>query len=122
MKREAFLKKLGLDRKASLSDMLYAGYENGEEILRSYIHKIMPFSGRFVKYNEAKLLIENKITDQLLREQMLYLLKKTSDSTGVSAATQKLKNHYINVDDRRIKKIFSAFDGLGIPPITLPKK
>ncbi len=59
--------------------------------------------------------------DDLLQEQMLYLLEKTSDSAGVSAAVQKLEKSYKNVDNRRKKKIFDTFDTLGISPVTQPK-
>ena len=51
---------------------------------------------------------------------MLYLLKKTSDSAGLSAAVHKLKDHYKDVDNRWVKKIYAEFDKLGISPITLP--
>lgn len=118
LKREAFLKKLDLDRKNSLYEMLRAGYENGRDILDDYYHKMFPFSGKIVRYEKAKKIISDKVADNILQDQMLYLLKKTSDSAGLSAATRKLKDHYINVDSRRIRKIFAEFDKLGIAPIT----
>ena len=120
LKREAFLKKLDLDRDAALCEMLVAGYKNGENILDDYLDKMFPFSGKVVQYKKAKKKIESNVPDSLLREQMLYLLKKTSDSAGLSTAVRKLKDHYRNVGDRRIKKIFSEFDRLDIAPITLP--
>jgi len=121
MKREAFLKKLNLDRKTSLSEMLQAGYDQGKEIIAGYKEEMYPFTGEVVPYKEAKSLIQKKVKKELLREKMLYLLKKTSDSTGVSAAVQKLKENYSGVDDRRIKKIFAEFDKLNISPVTKPK-
>lgn len=120
LKREAFLKKLDLDRKASLYEMLLAGYENGMDILDGYYNKMFPFSGETVRYEKAKKQIESKVQDSHMKEQMLYLLEKTSDSAGLSAAVRKLKDHYKDVDDRRVKKILSAFDKLGIAPITRP--
>lgn len=80
-----------------------------------------PFAGEVVSYDKAKKAIQEKVKDNLLREQMLYLLKKTSDSAGMSTAVQKLKEHYKNVTDRRKKEILFAFDELGISPITKPK-
>ena len=121
MKREAFLKKLGLERDASLYEMLRAGYDQGKDILADYQEKMYPFPTEIVSYEEAKKLIPKKIKNSLLQEQMLYLLEKTSDSAGVSAAVRKLKDHYSHVDDRRIKKIFEEFNKLGIAPITQPK-
>ena len=121
MKREAFLKKLGLERDASLYEMLRAGYDQGKDILADYQEKIYPFAGEIVKYDAAKKLIHEKVKDSSLREQMLYLLEKTSDSAGVSTAVRKLKDHYSHVDGRRIKRIFAEFDKLDIAPITQPK-
>ena len=122
LKREAFLKKLDLKRTDSLYEMLHTGYENGRDILDDYYDKLFPFSGKSVRYEAAKKLILEKVSDRILREQMLYLLKKTSDSAGLSTATRKLKEHYTDVDHRWIKKILSEFDKLGIAPVTLPKK
>ena len=120
LKREAFLKKFNLDRKDSLYKMLHTGYEHIEVTIGDYIAKMFPFSGKIVRYEKAKKQIESKVPDSLLKEQMLYLLRKTSDSAGLSAAVHKIKNHYKNVDDRRVKKIYTEFDKLDISPITLP--
>lgn len=122
MKREAFLKKMDLDRTASLYEMLRAGYDRGEEIIFHYRKKMYPFTGKSLRYEETKKLVQEKTKDDLLQEQMLFLLKKTSDSTGVSAAVQKLEDHYNHVDDRRVKKIFNKFDELGISPVTQPHR
>lgn len=124
LKREAFLKKLDLDRKDSLYEMLIAGYEHIEDTIDDYLSKMFPFSGGITRYAVAKKYIESSMVDSLLKEQMLYLLRKTSDSAGLSAAVHKLKDHYKghynNVDDRLVKKILSEFDRLGIAPITIP--
>lgn len=81
---------------------------------------MLPFSGKIAKYEKAKKRIISSDIDDSLKKQMLYLLRKTSDSAGLSAAVRKLKDHYRNVDNRRVKKIFSTFDKLGIAPITCP--
>ena len=91
MKREAFLKKLDLDRKDSLYEMLRAGYDQGEEIIAGYQEKMYPFTGEVVLYDKAKRLIQEKVEDELLQEQMLYLLKKTSDSAGGEHCRSKAK-------------------------------
>ena len=122
LKREAFLKKFDLDREASLYEMLRAGYEHGAEIMKDYYDKMFPYRGVNVQYDTAKKLIESSIKNPLMREQMLYLLRKTSDSAGLSTAVRKLKDHSKDVDDRRVKKILSEFDKWGIAPITIPKK
>ena len=120
LKREAFLKKLDLDRNDSLYKMLLAGYEHIEDTIDDYLSKMFPFSGGITRYAVAKKHIESSMVDSLLKEQMLYLLRKTSDSAGLSAAVHQLKDRYKNVDTRRVKKILSEFDKLGIAPITLP--
>ena len=120
LKREAFLKKFNLDRKDSLYEMLHTGYEHIEDTIDDYLDKMFPFSGKIVRYEKAKQQIESNVEDSGLQEQMLYLLKKTSDSAGLSAAVHKLKDHYKDVDNRWVKKIYAEFDKLGISPITLP--
>ena len=80
-----------------------------------------PFTGKAVLYAKAQELIRFKVKDTLLQKQMLYPLRKTSDSAGVSTAVQKLKEHFSDVNDRRKKKIFAKFDELGISPVTKPK-
>ena len=61
-----------------------------------------------------------KIKKETLREQMLYLLRKVSDAATWDSAARKLNEHYTDVTDNRIKKIYSKFDALDINPITLP--
>ena len=121
MKREAFLKKLDLERDVPLYEMLCAGYDQGKDILADYQEKMYPFPTKIVSYVVAKKLIQEKVKDSSLQEQMLYLLEKTSDSAGVSTAVRKLKEHYSDVDNRRIKRIFAEFDKLDIAPIAQPK-
>lgn len=120
LKREAFLKKFNLNRNDSLYEMLLTGYENIEDTTGDYKAKKFPFSGVFTRYAKAKKQIESNVKDSNLQRQMLYLLRKTSDSAGLSAAVQKLKDHYKDVDDRRDRRILSEFDKLGIAPITIP--
>lgn len=55
-----------------------------------------------------------KIKKETLREQMLYLLRKVSDAATWDSAVRKLKEHYKDVPDKRIKKIYSKFDALDI--------
>ena len=65
LKREAFLKKLNLDRKTSLYEMLLIGYEHGKEILDDYYDKMFPFSGKIVRYKKAEKKIESGIADSI---------------------------------------------------------
>lgn len=70
LKREAFLKKLHLDREASLYKMLLAGYEQGKEIMDDYNAKMFPFLGNIVKYETAKKRIISSNIDDSLKKQM----------------------------------------------------
>lgn len=120
LKREAFLKKLEVERQDSLYTMLDAGFNLVREVIFHYLEKLFPCSGNHVRYEIAKDEILNGIEAPLLQEQMLFLLRKTSDGAGLDTAAQKLKKDYKDVKDKRMKKIYSAFDTLDINPITLP--
>lgn len=58
--------------------------------------------------------MKEQVTDSILQEQMLFMIRKTSDGDGLDTATQKLKDSYKNVDNRRLKKLWTMFDKLGI--------
>lgn len=61
LKREAFLKKFNLNRKASLYDMLLAGYESIEDTIDDYLNNMFPFSGKVMRYEKAKKQIESNM-------------------------------------------------------------
>ena len=63
--------------------------------------------------------IEEAIEDKKLRQQMLFLLKKTSKGAGLDTAIQKFDEQYKDVNHRKLKKVLSAFDELDLNPITL---
>ena len=100
--------------------MLDAGFNLVQEVIFHYLEKLFPCSGNHVRYKTAKEEILNGVENPLLQEQMLFLLRKTSDGAGLDTAAQKLKKDYKDVKDKRMEKIYSAFDALGINPITLP--
>lgn len=120
LKREEFLKKLNLKRKDSLYTMLSVGYQHVKEMIMGYLCKMFPCSGKHLSYRKTERILKEQVTDGILQEQMLFLVKKTSDGAGLDTATQKLKDSYKNVDNRRLKKLWTTFDKLGIHPITLP--
>ena len=80
---------------------------------------MFPCSGTHLWYEDAVSVIQ-KIKKETLRGQMLYLLRKVSDAATWDSAARKLKEHYTDVPDKRIKKIYGKFDALDINPITLP--
>lgn len=120
LKREAFIDKLGLERKDSCMKMIRAGARRAEEILLSYLYKLFPCSGKYVRYSQAMEQVQKRAEDTILQEQMCYLVKKTSDGAGLDTAIQKLKIHYKDVGSKGVKKLLREFDRLGINPITLP--
>lgn len=118
LKREAFLKKLKMERSAPLREMLLAGYKNGPNMITNYLKKLHPCGIKEVSYEEAKRRIEKNICDSKLRNQMLYLLEKASDCAGLDSAVSKLKKRYMSIDNRRVNKLFLEFKKLDISPIT----
>ena len=71
------------------------------------------------RYEDAVSVVQ-KIKKDTLREQMLCLLRKVSDAATWDSASRKLKEHYTDVPDKRIKKIYSKFDAVNVNPIALP--
>ena len=70
---------------------------------------MFPCSGTHLQYEDAVSVVQ-KIKKETLREQMLYLLRKVSDAATWDSAARKLKEHYTDVTDKQIKKIYSKFD------------
>ncbi|WP_277239591.1 hypothetical protein [Merdimonas faecis] len=116
LKREAFLKKLGVQRKDCLYKMLKAGFQFVQEIISHYLEKLFPCSGAHVRYKTAKKKILDCVEKPVLQDQMLFLLKKTSDGAGMDTAAQKLKDCYKYV---KTEQVLDEFEHLGISPITL---
>ena len=119
LKREVCLKKFDLERNDSICDMLYEGYTQGYKLLMQYLEKLFPCRGEHVSYKKAEKKIEEEIKDKKLRQQMLFLLKKTSKGAGLDTAIQKFDEQYKDVNHRKLKKVLSAFDKLDLNPITL---
>ena len=119
LKREAFLKKASVKRKDSLYKMLRTGFDMAQKTILHYLEKLFPCSGCHICYKNAKAKIQSNIDNPDLQEQMLFLLKKTSHSSGLDSAAYKLSNTYKSVKKNGIKPIYSAFDQLGINPICI---
>ncbi len=120
LKREAFLDKLNLKRKDDLYTMLRAGYERAAVIIQEFIEKLFPSRGVHLPYPEAEQRIRKSKLDADTKEQMLFLLKKTSRGAGLDTAAQRWKQTYNIVDPRKFHSMIRKFDKLHINPITLP--
>lgn len=122
MKREAFLDKLDLERKDDLYTMLKAGYDSIGTVINDFLDKLFPVRASHLPYHEAERVIQKGKLDSDTKEQMLFLLKKTSRGAGLDTAAQKWKQTYNIVDSRKFNSLMKEFDRLHINPVTLPTK
>lgn len=113
MKRPALKRALGKRTLEDNAALLKAASKQSVPIIKYYLNKIFPCSGTHLRYEDAVSVVQ-KIKKETLREQMLYLLRKVSDAATWDSAVRKLKEHYKDVPDKRIKKIYSKFDALDI--------
>ena len=119
LKRKEFLRKLGLKKDDSLYKMMQTGYDSLESVLVDYIQKIFPCSGKHVRFRDAKKAVQAADLRPIHKEQMPFLLHKTSKGKGLDIALQKLKKKYKIKDKRTVDKLLAKFDELGINPIAL---
>ena len=70
LKREAFLKRLPLERTDSLFTMLRAGYDKGNDIIDEYIKKFNVLYDEETYYNWAVKRIKKNVDDASLRKPM----------------------------------------------------
>lgn len=119
LKREAFLKKANVKRKDSLYKMLRTGFDMAQKTIQHYLKKLFPCSGPHIRYKNAKNKIQSEINNPDLQKKMLFLLEKTSHSTGLDSAIDKLSKAYKSVKKKGVKHILSAFDELDLNPITI---
>ena len=73
--------------------------------------------GEIVRYEEAVELVST-VKHQKMRERMLYLLRKTSDSESLTAALTKMQEKY-QLTNSQCNTVLKRFQKLGISPITL---
>ena len=118
LKRPALKRVLGKKAMEDNAALLKAATKQSVPVIKSYLDKMFPCSGTHLRYEDAVSVI-HKIKKDTLCEQMLCLLRKVSDAATLDSAARKLKEHYTDVTDKRIKKIHCKFDELGISPITL---
>ena len=119
LKRPALKRVLGKKAMEDNAALLKAASDQVAEVIHSYLSRMFPCSGTHLQYEDAVSVVQ-KIKKETLREQMLYLLRKVSDAATLDSAARKLEEHYTDVTDKRIKKIYSKFDAFDINPITLP--
>ena len=119
LKRDAFLQKLHLDREDDLHTMLKTGYQSVRPILQKYLKRLFPCSGPHRTFAETLDRIQSSDLKKKKKEQMEFLVLKTSDGDGLDTALEKLKKKYGIKDQRTIRKLYDSFEELDINPITL---
>lgn len=122
MKREAFLDRLDLEREDDLYTMLKAGYDHIRDEINYFLDKLFPSHGTHLPYPEAEKAIQKSKLDPDTKEQMLFLLKKTSRGAGLDTAAQKWAKTYNIVNARKFHSLMKQFDKLHVNPITLTTK
>ena len=119
LKREAFVKKLGLNRADDLHTMLKAGYDAMDEILLDYLLKLFPCTGRHLPFDEAIRCIQRSGLKGKQKEQLCFLVRKISEGAGWNTALDKLRKEHSIRDKRTIQALYRAFDSLDLNPIPL---
>lgn len=92
--------------------------QSAAKVLYWYLKRIQPVQAPCVRYAAAVTQIET-VKNKKIRERMLYLLRKTSDSKHLTSAMKKLKQEF-GLNDKQVKHILEKFHKLGINPIALP--
>jgi hypothetical protein len=93
---------------------------NSKLIMKEYIFKFFP-SGSYCHYSTAMDIIEICGKSKKLRDRMWYLLTKTSECKNINNAMELTAEEYA-LTDKQQEKLLSAFEEIGINPVTLKNK
>ena len=118
LKRPVLKRQLGKEAMENNASLLKAGTAQASSVVAAYLERMFPCHAPHLRYGNAVEIVRT-VKKETLREQMLFLLKKTSGGAGLDTAVQKLKQAYKDVADKQLKKIWGKFDALGINPISL---
>ncbi|RHR11030.1 hypothetical protein DWX58_00790 [Pseudoflavonifractor sp. AF19-9AC] len=122
LKREKFLKCFNLKRDDDLYTMLNAGYKQIRYVLYQYLGKMFPACGTHWTYEKAVRKIKWSDLEQTAKEQMLFLVEKTSRGAGLDTAARKWEEAYRVVKKKEFDKMMRMFDKIDVNPITLGAK
>src|SRR5699024_10622377 len=84
--------------------------------------KLFPSSGTHLPYTEAIRKIKWSAFDSKTKEQMLFLVEKTSRSAGLDTAAHKWKKAYNIVGNHAFDQLIKMFDQIDVNPVTLRVK
>ena len=97
-------------------------YDHIRDEINYFLDKLFPSRGTHLPYPEAEKCIQKSKLDPDTKEQMLFLLKKTSRGAGLDTAAQKWAKTYNIVNARKFHSLIKQFDKLHVNPITLTTK
>lgn len=120
LQREALLKRIKAKKGWSNEKILKESAKRSARILSKYLRQLLG-TGEHVRYQDAVALIESVKMKKKMRERMLYLLRKTSDSNNLDRALAKLRKKY-DLKESQINRVLKKFQKLGISPITLQNR
>ena len=117
LKRDALLKRLDKSEIRSNEEIMEAAADNAIEILSNFLNKMQIGTGNHIRYCDAEAAIRKSKQKEKIKERMLYLIRKISDS-NLSSALEKMRKEY-GLNDNQCERILNQFDALDISPITL---
>lgn len=117
LKRDALLKRLDKNEICSEGKILEATARDAVKILTKFLKKMQIGTGDHIRYCDAEMAIKNSKLGAKMRDRMLYLIRKVSDS-NLSSALEKLCKKY-TLTNNQCERILDQFNVLGISPITL---
>lgn len=120
LKREAFLRMLKLNRDDDLYTMMDTGYQAVWPVLKKYLKRLFPCSGTHRTSQETLRRIDHSNLSSEKKEQMTFLVQKTSHGAGLDTAVKKLKEKFGISKHDAVYALYTAFEKLDINPITLP--
>lgn len=80
LKRDALIKRLDRDEMCSNGKLLKSTAKNANKILLSFPDRMQVGTGNHVRYCDAEARIEKAKLEDKLKDRMLYLIRKVSDS------------------------------------------
>lgn len=118
LRRKGMKKWAGKDvMEGSNWNILKKLWEKCKKINEWYISRLQPTGVQYVRYEDAMRMVET-IKSKKIKERVLYLLRKTSDSKTLTAALEKLRKKY-KLTKGQQKTVLKRFGKLEISPITL---
>lgn len=117
LNRDALLKRLDRGEICSNENVLKSTEKNAVEILVSFLERMQVGTGNHVRYYDAESRISKAKLEGKLKDRMLYLICKISDS-NLSSALDSMRKKY-DLNSNQCGRILNRFDKLGISPITL---